>query len=113
MKVKVSHKGNLISANIKVADNFFSKLMGFMFANEPKDDYGIMFYTNSIQTTFMRFNLDVVFMDKTNRIVKIIRNLKPWRFTRFYFKANRTLELPAGRLPVNVQEGDVLEVENV
>lgn len=113
MKLRVSHKGHVISGNIQVADNFVKKLVGFMFSPEPKDDYGILFYTNSIQTHFMRFNLDVVFMDKSNRIVKIIRGLKPWRITRFYSRANRTLELPAGRLPSHLQEGDVLEVENV
>lgn len=113
MKLRIKYKGELISENIKVADNFISKLVGFMFSPEPKDDSGILFYTNSIQTHFMRFNLDVVFMDKSNRVVKIIRNLKPWRITWFYFKANRTLELPAGKLPASLQEGDVLEVENV
>jgi hypothetical protein len=33
--------------------------------------------------------------------------------TRIYFKAYKTLELPAGNLPHEITEGDILEVESV
>ncbi len=61
----------------------------------------------------MRFDLDLVFMNSSNTIIKVIRNMKPWRFTRFYFKAKKVLELPSGILPASVKEGDVLEVQHV
>lgn len=113
MKIRVLHEGKVISENISMADTFFTKLMGFMFRPRPTDDSGILFKTNSIQTHFMRFDLDVVFMTADHQVVKIIRGLKPWRITRFYFKAKYTLELPAGLLPASVKEGDVLGVERV
>ena len=112
MKVNVAHNGNICVKDVMVADNFWLKLTGYMFRNSPHVP-GILFETNSIQTTFMKFKLDLVFLNRQNKVVKIIREIKPWRFTRFYFKVHKTLELPIGLLPKDLQEGDVLEVIHV
>ncbi len=109
MKVNVAHNGNVFVKDVQIADNFWLKLTGYMFRPKPHVP-GILFDTNSIQTTFMSFDLDLVFLDKESRVVKVIRNIKPWRFTKFYFKAKKTLELPVGLLPADLKEGDVLEV---
>ena len=113
MKVNVSHNGKLFAGNIIMATSFWLKLTGYMFRSTPHVP-GIIFEPcNSIQTTFMKFDLDLVFLTKENQVVKIIRNIKPWRFTAFYFKARRTLELPVGLLPPDLKEGDFLEVTSV
>ncbi len=109
MKANVKFKDITLIENAQVADNFWLKLTGYMFRRIPHVP-GILFATNSIQTTFMCFDLDLVFLDKQNRVVKIIRNIKPWRFTAFYFKAKWTLELPVGHVPAELTEGDTLEV---
>ncbi len=109
MKASVKFKNSSIIENALVADNFWLKLTGYMFRGTPHVP-GILFETNSIQTTFMNFPLDLVFIDKQNRVVKIIRNIKPWRFTAFYFRAKWTLELPLGHVPAELKEGDTLEV---
>lgn len=113
MRMKVSHNGNVISENVWLADTFWSRLIGFMFSRRPVDGTGILFETNSIHTCFMRFDLDVVFLNANNMVVKIIRNMKPWRMTRFYFKAKKVVELPSGLLPSSLKEGDQLEVVHV
>ena len=41
----------------------------------------------------MRYNIDVVFLDKQMRIVRIIRNIKPWRMTWIYFKSHQVIEM--------------------
>ncbi len=112
MKVNVAHKGNIFVKDVMVANNFWLKLTGYMFRTAPHVP-GILFDTNSIQTTFMKFDLDLVFLNKHSVVIKIVRDIKPWRFTRFYFKARKTLELPTGLLPHDLKEGDVLEVTHV
>jgi uncharacterized membrane protein (UPF0127 family) len=112
MKIHVSYNGKRFIDNVIVAESFWLKLTGYMFRQTPHVP-GIMFATNSIQTTFMHFPLDLAFLDKQYRVVKIIRHIKPWRFTAFYFKAKWTLELPVGILPSELKEGDVLEVTDV
>ncbi len=112
-KLMVSYKDKVLSKNVTLADTFFTKLMGFMFKPRPLDDSGILFKTNSIQTHFMRFELDVVFLTKNYEVVRIIRSLKPWRITRFHLKAKYTLELPSGFLPPELSVGESLEVRDV
>lgn len=111
---EIKHNGLIISRKVRPADNFVTRLLGYMFSARPLEDDGIYFDPGkSIHTFFMRFNLDVVFLRKDGLVIKIFRNMKPWRMTAYYFKADHVLELPSGKLPLTVKEGDVLEVNNV
>ena len=51
--------------------------------------------TNSVHTFFMRFPIDVVFLDRDETIVKIADNVAPWRM-RAARGARSVLELAAG-----------------
>jgi uncharacterized membrane protein (UPF0127 family) len=45
---------------------------------------------------FMRFAIDVVFLNRTGRVVRINHNLRPWRISSIVWGAHKALELPAG-----------------
>ena len=34
---------------------------------------------NCIHTFFMRFAIDATFLDKSGKVVKVVRNIRPWR----------------------------------
>ncbi|MBF0359812.1 MAG: DUF192 domain-containing protein [Oligoflexia bacterium] len=70
----------------------FKKEMKTFLDKEPFDGLLIESCT-SIHTCFMQFNIDVLFLDKNNTIIKIIKNMSPWRISWFYFRARRVLEL--------------------
>lgn len=111
--IQIEFKGQVIASNVSIANNFWTKLSGYMFRSEPHLP-GILFESApSVHMFFCKFPLDVVFLDRSNRIVKIYRNLKPWRHTWFHFSSTRTLELPLGKLPSEIKEGDILEVKDV
>lgn len=114
MKVRITYNQKTLSDNIKIADDLPSRLIGLMFKNRPMDSDGLLLDPcNSIHTFFMRYPLDVVFLNGQNQVVKVIRNLSPWRMTWIYFSAKKTLEVPAGKLPSDLKEGDKLEVTHV
>lgn len=114
MKVKIIHNQKTISSNILVAHTPVTRIIGLMFRKGPVDSDGLLLEPcRSIHTFFMRYSLDIVYLSRDNQVIKVIRNLKPWRMTLIYFKAIKTLELPAGKLPIEVKEGDILEVQNV
>jgi hypothetical protein len=48
-----------------------------------------------VHTFFMRFPIDVVFLDRELRTLKVERSLKPWRVAACR-RARLVLELPAG-----------------
>ncbi len=114
MKVQIKYKDKVLSDNIRIADTPVTRIIGLMFKKKISGADGLLLDPcNSIHTFFMRYSLDVVFLNKSNVVIKVIRNLKPWRMTFIYFKARKTLELPAGQLPLDIHEGDILEVKSV
>jgi uncharacterized protein len=115
MKVRVKHNHQVIADEILIADTMYTRLVGLMFrSSPPQRSQGLLLNPcNSIHTFFMRYSLDVVFLSKTNEVIKVIRNLKPWRMTWIYFRASKTLEVPAGALPASVLEGMRLEIDHV
>jgi hypothetical protein len=67
---------------------------------------------NSIHTFFMRFPIDILFMDKNNRVVKITTNLKAFRISGIYFNAHFAIELPAGTIEHSLTNiNDIIEIK--
>ncbi len=101
----------IISEKMKRAESFFDRLIGLMFRRQMIGfDSLLVTNTNSIHTFFMRYSIDVLFVDKEFRIIKIYRSIKPWRMTRMVWKARHALELMSGTVPENVEAGDRLEI---
>jgi len=72
------------------------KIFGLIGKNKP---YMLLLKTRfGIHTFFLKFPLDVVVLDKNNRIVKLRQNLVPNRIFVWNPKYNKVLELPAGKI---------------
>ncbi len=98
------------------AKSLWSRTKGLMLKKSLGSDGDIdgmlIDYCNSVHTFFMRFSLDLVFISKENKVVKILLNKRPWRMTWFYFKAVKVLELPVGCAD-RIMLDDKIEVEYV
>jgi uncharacterized membrane protein (UPF0127 family) len=107
--MKVMFEDKEICSSMKVASSFMDRMIGLMFR---KDMYGfdglLIKNCNSIHTFFMRYALDVVFLDKELKVVKVYRNIKPWRATRIVWGARQALEVKAGLLPEGLEKGKEL-----
>ncbi len=67
-----------------------------------------------IHTFFMRFAIDVVFVDRRQRVTRVARDVRPFRFAWGGWSARATLELPAGTLArVPVPPGAQLRLERI
>lgn len=83
------------------AKGFWRRFMGLMGLEKMPNFDGLLFpKTNSVHTCFMRFAIDVVYLSKELEIVKIHRNLKPFRFS-VCRSARYTLELATGAATVH------------
>ena len=47
---------------------------------------------------FMRFAIDIVFLNRQGRAIRIDHNLRPWRISSIVWGARKALELPAGAM---------------
>lgn len=64
-----------------------------------------------VHTMFMKFPIDVIYLDRAARVRKIKRNLRPWRISACVV-ARSVLELPAGTAArTSTAVGDQLVVE--
>ncbi len=62
---------------------------------------------------FMRFAIDIVFLGRGDKVIKINRSLKPWRVSSVVFGARKALELPAGAADgATTQVGDQIQFES-
>lgn|GEM_PF-1759275 len=80
--------------NICKAETFFERLKGLMFIAE-KDSF-ILFLTNcnSIHTCFMKFSLKLVCLNENMEVIKIIKEVKPFRFVLPLKKVKHIIEIP-------------------
>lgn len=86
--------------------NMFERMRGLL-GREPLQAREAMLIDRcaSIHTCGMRYSLDLVFMDRSGKIRKLVHNLKPWRFAACY-AACMTLEMPAGAIDLlNLKTG--------
>src|ERR687896_2706384 len=72
-----------------VAETPLSRLRGLLGRAQLASGEGLLIRpTSAIHTYFMRFPIDAVFLDRDLVVVKIVSNLRPWRFAaRFGAKA--------------------------
>lgn len=111
-KVELMEKGNSLAKQAKMALSFSDRLIGLMFREKMVDFDGLLLEPcNSIHTFFMRYPIDVLFLDKSNKVVKINKGLKPWRATTICFKAKKVLELNENTLPLDIEVGDSVRFE--
>ena len=67
--------------------------------------------TNAIHTWFMRFPIDVVFVARDGRVVKVRHRLRPWRMSGA-IGGYAVIELPAGTLAsADTVAQDILSLE--
>ena len=48
---------------------------------------------------FMRFPIDIVFLNRENKVIRICHDLRPWRFSPIVLGARIALELRPARRP--------------
>jgi len=69
--------------------------------------------TNAIHTFFMRFAIDVAFVAKDGRVLKVRRAMPPWRMAAAW-GGFAVVELAAGALDgAGVEPGDRLRVDTI
>lgn len=95
--------------NIKIinANSFFKRFKGLMLKKDI--DFAILFYDlkdSRIHTHFMRFDIDVYFLDK-NKVVFEKATLNPWKSYKPKKQATYILETKKNELKIRI--GDCLD----
>ena len=69
--------------------------------------------TQSIHMFFMKFAIDVIYLDREKRVVKTVSRLRPWRMSASW-RGHSVMELPAGTIEESgTKRGDLVEVSQL
>ena len=98
-----------IIAQIFIADTFIKRFLGYMFRKEPHHEGILIKPCNSIHTFFMRFPIDVLFIDENMKVVKKIANLETGKIIMPQKKCEMVIEGKSGMFK-NINEGTKLIV---
>jgi len=100
-----------ISSSVEVAATRRSRRRGLLGrAGMDPSEALILAPCCAIHTAFMRFAIDVVFVDARGRVLKIVRDLPPWRMA-IAPRAHAVIELAAGSLKArDLKVGDAVDL---
>jgi uncharacterized protein len=80
-----------------VARSFFARLGGLLVRPRLCDGQALVLAPcNSVHTLFMRYAIDVAFVDKQGRVMRLVAGLQPWRAASCW-RAHAAVELAAGQ----------------
>jgi uncharacterized protein len=84
-------------ARVRVAGTFLTRFVGLLKRSRLDVDEGLLFVPGgSIHTMWMRFAIDVIFLDERWVILRVAARVRPWRYLRAPPGTRFVLELAAG-----------------
>lgn len=108
MKIENRTRGTMIAAEAQVADSFLSRGRGLIGRPPLREGQALVIRPcKGIHTWFMKYPIDVVYVDATDTVIDIETQIAPWRLCKPRRKASYVIELRAGTAtPDRVQIGD-------
>ena len=86
-----------LSDNAVIADTLSARIKGLLGRKKLGEGEALVIKPcNSVHNFFMRFSIDLLFVDRQDRIVKIVQAMPPFRLSSISLNASYVIELPAG-----------------
>lgn len=102
----------VIGSRIREARSFWARGRGLMFADSLETGEGLIIDPcTSIHTFWMRFPLDVLYMDREGTVVRADERMAPWRIGPVFTGSKWVIELPPGTISATgTVAGDTIEI---
>jgi len=104
-------RNTCLASEVVFAGTPFSRIKGLLGKNSLPDGCGLVIKPcNCIHTFFMRFAIDVLFVDRNNQVVNALDRIGPFRFSKLHWKSQIVVELPTGKInSTQTKRGDQLQ----
>jgi uncharacterized membrane protein (UPF0127 family) len=104
-------QGTVLAERAELANNYWTRFIGLMGRRELPSGSGLVLQPGGgIHMWFMRIPLDVIHVDKHDRVTHVLRGIKPWRFGPLLVGNKCAIELPVGAAS-GTQIGDQIDIE--
>ncbi|HMC69707.1 MAG TPA: DUF192 domain-containing protein [Mycobacteriales bacterium] len=107
-------EGTVVCDRCEIPESSFGRMRGLLGRTGLEPGSGMLIDSApSVHMFFMRFPIDVVFLDRDRKVVGVRHGLRPWRVAGAR-GAVAALELPAGAAAAAaVEEGHVLVLDDL
>lgn len=108
-------QATVLATHVERAVTFCTRLRGLLGRRSLEPGEGLQIEPcDGIHTFFMRFPIDVIFLDRSGVVLETREQLRPWRATRIVRGAHSVLELPAGMIrATSTRCGDRVRVDHI
>ena len=95
-------RATVLCEHLEVAGGITGKSRGLLGRDRLEAPAGMLFEAGRLEPfmcmhmLFMRFAIDVVFLNREGRAIRIDHDLRPWRISSIVWGARKALELPVG-----------------
>src|SRR5262245_25684794 len=90
--------GGIVADKVEVADTRESRRRGLLGRDRLAPRSALMISPCfAVHTAFMRFAIDVAFVNRNGDVVRLVRDMGPWRMA-VAWRGRRVIEMPAGEL---------------
>ena len=113
MRIRNVTRGTELASVARTARGFWPRLVGLVGRSSLQPGEALVLEpSSSVHTFFMRFTIDVVYVDRSRRVVKAVSALQPFRISVGPRGARSVIELPSGTIAVTRSAvGDELTFE--
>src|SRR5436305_1755042 len=114
VRVRRAADAAVVCDRCEIPESSFGRMRGLLGRDGLEPGGGMLIdRAPSVHMFFMRFPIDVVFLDRDRKVVRVVSRLRPWGVAGAR-RAVAALELPAGAAAAaGVEIGDVLALEDI
>jgi uncharacterized membrane protein (UPF0127 family) len=103
MRLIDESNGNVLASRVELADSFWKRFRGLMLRGRFPEGSALFFTPPKpgrygIHMFFVRFPIDLLYLDSGYVVVELRERLRPWRMHRPKMIANYLIELPEGTI---------------
>ncbi|MCX7970769.1 MAG: DUF192 domain-containing protein [Negativicutes bacterium] len=108
---KLAVNGRVVAGPVWLADRFLTRLRGLIGRPPLAGGHGLAIVPcRGVHTWFMRYPIDVIFVDRNRMVVRVVTGLPPWR-SAWCRKGEMVVEMAAGAAgQLGIKAGDRLEL---
>ncbi len=112
VRVLNTTRGTILAERADLADSFWTRARGLLGRSSLAPGEGLVIVpAQAVHCVGMAFPIDVVHVREDGRIVKVVTDLRPYRFGPIVWRSHYVVELPTGTaIATLAQPGDLIEL---
>ena len=105
-------RSTTLANSVEMADTPRKRMRGLLGRESMKEGNSLVItQCQSIHMFFMKFAIDVVFIDGNKKVVGLSKKIKPFMLSPIFWKSACAIELPAGTIEsTGTQVGDSIKI---